>query len=224
MTATERGKAKRNPYLTTVTGREIDLVAPKWTAVDFKDVAHHLAHNCRYAGACRRTYTVAEHLLRGIGHCAPEVLPFWLAHDAHEAFSQDDATPKKQALPMVMEACLRGQFPLADIEKFKLAIETAFDEFELRHMRAVHEAAGLGWPVPEDIQREVKTLDRRMLVTEWRDLMPGTPPPGYEDAAPFDENFSQPFTSFGFEALRDAMLAAFVMTFPALREAAGARS
>ena len=70
-----------------------------------------------------------------------------------------------------MADALADKFPLADLVKFKLAVETAFDQFELRHMRAVHIAAGLEWPVSDAIEREVKHIDRRMLLTEWRELM-----------------------------------------------------
>lgn len=172
-------KAQRNPFFTTVSGIEVDLVRPHPGDVEFNDVAHHLSLITRYGGACRRFYSVAEHLLNGMAGCTPELLPYWLLHDAHEYVSQDDTTPKKRALPLVMADALGGQFPLADIEKFTLAIETAFDQFELRHMGAVHFAAGLQFPVPPEIERAVKRIDRKMLLTEWQHIMPGAVPEQY---------------------------------------------
>jgi hypothetical protein len=214
--------APANPYFTTVSGKQVDLVRPRVEDVDFRDVAHHLSHGCRYGGACRRTYPVGEHLVRGMLYTEPSWAAYWLAHDLHEYVAQDDATPKKRARPLVMLDELREQFPLADLEKFRLAIETADDAFEQRHMRAVHLAAGLKWPVPIEIERKVKALDRRMLVSEWAALMPGNPPPGYEDAAPIEKLFPNSAAAGmapHFEQLRQHFYAMQVNWLPALLQA-----
>jgi 5'-deoxynucleotidase YfbR-like HD superfamily hydrolase len=170
---------KRAPYFTTVSGREIDLVNPSPADVSFEDIAHHLAHNCRFGGAVRETYTVAQHCVLGARLCSQVAKPYFIAHDAHEAFAGDDTTPKKRAFPLVIHEMLGGRAEADQLVMFKMMVRNAFDEFEKRHMKAVHEAAGLAWPVPRDIEREVKFVDRVMLLTEWRALMPGDVPEAY---------------------------------------------
>ena len=197
--------APTNPYSTTFSGKRVDLVHPDPEDVDFGDVAHHLAHICRYGGAAKLTYSVAQHCVAGLKHCSLAAKPFFLVHDGHEYVSQDDTSPKKRALPLVMADALADKFPLADLVKFKLAVETAFDQFELRHMRAVHIAAGLEWPVSDAIEREVKHIDRRMLLTEWRELMEGPLPDEYRwpGVEPFPEGIGMPWP---FERAREEYL------------------
>lgn len=170
----------RNPYFTTVSGREIDLVNPSPADVSFEDIAHHLAQNCRFGGAVRETYTVAQHCVLGAKLCSSAAKPYFIAHDAHEYCAGDDTTPKKRAFPLVIHEMLGGdRAQPSEVSFFKQMVRRAFDEFENRHMRAVHEAAGLAWPVPPEIAREVKFVDRVMLLTEWRALMPGNVPEAY---------------------------------------------
>ena len=172
--------AARNPYFTTVSGREIDLVNPSPADIAFEDLAHHLAHNTRFGGACAVTYTVAQHLVLGADLCSAAAKPYFLAHDAHEGFAGDDTTPKKRAFPIVIHEMLGGdRAQPTEVTFFKQLVRKAFDEFETRCMRAVHLAAGLEWPVPPIIEAEVKHVDRVMLLTEWKALMPGKVPEPY---------------------------------------------
>lgn len=184
-------KATPRPYFTTASGQQIDLVNPVSQDISFADAAHHLSLMTRYGGAVRRFYPVAEHLLRGIRLASPKAKPYWLAHDLHEYFFQDDTTPKKEALALALEEELRELFPLGDIQKMQLALARAGRAFEHRAMCAVHLAAGLHWPVPIEINVEVKHIDRVMLVTEWKYLMPGEIPEAYRwpDVQPIEEDF-----------------------------------
>lgn len=169
----------RNPFFTTASGREIDLVHPSPADVSFEDVAHHLAQSCRYGGAVRETYTVAQHSVLGARLCSTAAKPYFIAHDAHEAFAGDDTTPKKKALPLVIFEMLGGKAEPERVSFLQNMVRDAFEEFESRHMEAVHRAAGLQWPVPPEVEREVKYIDRVMLLTEWRELMPGDVPEAY---------------------------------------------
>jgi hypothetical protein len=79
----------------TVTGRLFDYHAP---VIDIDDVAHGLAHACRFAGHTSRFYSVAEHsvLVANIVHAeAPHIALAALWHDAHEAYMGDLPTPLK---------------------------------------------------------------------------------------------------------------------------------
>jgi hypothetical protein len=183
---------KRNPFFTTVSGREIDLVTPDIASISFEDLAHHGANICRFGGATaerddagrildagRHTYSVAQHGVLGTRLSSKRAKPYFLVHDAHEGIGGDDVTPKKKARPYHLRARLLRHFPLADVEKVLGEMRAADGAFEDTLMEAVHRAAGLQWPVPEEIEAEVKYIDRVMLLTEWHDLMPGAVPEEY---------------------------------------------
>ena len=46
----DRERANNVSWLQTFTGRRIDLFAPRLEQIDIEDIAHALAHECRYAG------------------------------------------------------------------------------------------------------------------------------------------------------------------------------
>lgn len=171
----------RNPYFTAASGTAIDLVQPRVADVNPADLPKHLSKICRFGGACEPFYSVAEHCVRGLRLCQKPTRPYWLLHDAHEAFAGDEPTPKKRARPLVLREKLLGLFPLADVEKVLDALREADREFEQRQMEAVHRAFGLEWPVPADIAFEIEFVDRVMLITEWRAYMPGDVPEEYRE-------------------------------------------
>lgn len=211
--------APRNPYFTTCSGREIDLVNPSPADICFEDLAHHLSHLTRYGGACAISYTVAQHLVLGADLCTAQAKPYWLVHDAHEAFGGDDTTPKKRAFPLVIHEMLGGdKVQPSEITFFKSLVRKAFDEFEQRCMKAVHEAAGLAWPVPAEIDAEVKRIDRVMLLSEWKAIMPGEPPAQYrfldgEEIRP-KEPRDLPISEWNREQARNFVYRAFVDQLP----------
>ena len=86
-----------------VSGHYLDVVAPDPSAITLDDIATPLAKQCRYGGACRDFFSVAEHAvlvarkLRRLG--APLSLQFaGLHHDDAEAFLSDIQRPAKLAL------------------------------------------------------------------------------------------------------------------------------
>lgn len=210
----------RHPFFTTVSGREIDLVAPRVEDIRFEDIAHHLAQICRYGGACDHqenpTYTVAQHSLVPLPWISSAARPYYLEHDAPEYCTGDDTTPKKKALPIVMAQMMHGDMPLAQLEKLQSAMKKCFDEYEGRHARVIHRAAGLQWPVPERIAAEVKHWDRVMLLTEWREFMLGDPPEQYRqldgcDIEPMSKSIGTPWR---FERARGEYLDACTQLLP----------
>lgn len=86
------------PQIRLRSGAWLDLLDP--TSCDFTidDIAHGLAHTCRYAGQAEGFYSVAEHSLlvsqAAVGHELAGLL-----HDAAEAFIGDVTRPLKQLLP-----------------------------------------------------------------------------------------------------------------------------
>lgn len=151
--------------------RSIDLVNP--TAADYAPLswaAEHLAKENRYNGATPGLcYSVAQHLVEGCRAIIEEsqdpiIAAYFSLHDVPEAVLKDDTTPKKHAIAAIAEQRFGVLAP---------AVLVAFDELTERHDRAIHEAAGLAWPPPRAIAAAVKHFDRVMLLTEWRDFMPG---------------------------------------------------
>lgn len=173
-----------NTILTLANGCGVDLLDPKASDIDFAVIAEQLAKENRYNGATPgQAYSVAEHSVRGTLEILKstgdqKLAGYFLLHDCHEAFLKDDTTPKKRALAATAQAMfgvLAGD------------ILRAFEELTERFDRAVHEAAGLPWPMSEEMAAKVKSWDLRMFVTEWRDLMGNRPHPNpapYRDIEP----------------------------------------
>jgi hypothetical protein len=82
----------------TFTGLAFDYNDPQVTV---EDVAHHLSQTCRFAGACVRFYSVAEHSVlvhRLVADMEPDLALAALFHDAHEAYLGDIVTPLKSLI------------------------------------------------------------------------------------------------------------------------------
>jgi uncharacterized protein len=89
----------RRDWMLTFTGRAFYPLAPLVEDVDPVDIAHHLSLLCRYGGAVRRFYSVAEHCVLMSHAVAPENALAALLHDATEAYVQDLIKPLKRSLP-----------------------------------------------------------------------------------------------------------------------------
>jgi hypothetical protein len=145
----------------TATGT-MDLANPTADAVNFDDIAAHLAKINRWAGATTVPISVAQHSVMVADATPLEWRPYALIHDAHEAYLGDIPHPVKCAL-----AKRGGGDALA-------RLQCALDE-------AITIAAGLVWPWPAAAAAAVHTADMRALATEWRDLMPTHPLPSWAD-------------------------------------------
>ena len=75
---------------------------PRPEEIRIEDIAHALAHQCRFSGHTREFYSVAEHSVRVSLMCDPRDALWGLLHDASEAYLQDVARPIKQ-LPAMAE-------------------------------------------------------------------------------------------------------------------------
>jgi hypothetical protein len=166
--------------LTLSNGKGVDLLHVKPEDIDFRSIAEHLAKEKRFNGATPDVeYSVADHLcigcdaIRAVGGTETEAA-YFLLHDAQEGLWKDDPTPKKRAIAeRVSERC----------GVTSEAILAVLAEIVDEHDAAIHQAAGLPWPVPEEIRRIVKLMDVVMFVTEWRDLMHDLPHPNWH---PYD--------------------------------------
>jgi hypothetical protein len=102
----------------TYSGCEIDFNAPDKQNILLEDIAHSLAHICRFNGHISKFYSVAQHSVL-VTYLAPEELhKAAILHDAAEAYLGDVISPLKNLL---------GK-PYTDLEcKFLKAVADKWD-------------------------------------------------------------------------------------------------
>ena len=88
----------KDEYIVTHSGRRFYPFDPTKSEVHIEDIAHHLSNICRFTGAVKYHYSVAQHSL-----IVSQLLPVgWrlhgLMHDAEEYVTNDLAKPVKMGL------------------------------------------------------------------------------------------------------------------------------
>ena len=146
-----------NSWIHTYTGQQVWPLEARGTFTR-QDVAHHLSMKCRFNGATRRFYSVAEHSVRvakltGCIH--------GLMHDAGEAYLPDVASPIKRHL-------------YARQTEKGLDAYAQFIGVEDNLLRAIYEQFGLDYTGRMLSAAEVHQADLTMLVTEANELLYGT--------------------------------------------------
>jgi len=145
---------RRGAWVQTFTGRKFWPLDPRAEDVRIEDLAHQLSQVCRYGGATRRFYSVAQHCVL-VSKCVPrQHARLALLHDAAEAWIGDMVRPLKYQPEMT---------------NFRIA--------EQRIEAVVLEAFGV-YASPE-ARRAVKEIDDRIIVDEIGALM--ADPPAYWD-------------------------------------------
>ena len=135
-------------------------LTPEGRPIDIGNIAHQLALINRFHGATTRPYSVAEHSLlvaeiaRRAG-ATPVVQLAALLHDAHECFTQDLASPAKQAVDC--QGVISG-WPIA-----------AWWEFEEDHALTLRRNFGLLTTFITH-RKALREWDLIALATERRDL------------------------------------------------------
>lgn len=152
-------------WIQTFSGRAYWPLQPHAADVSVEDIAHHLGYICRFSGAPRRFYSVAEHSTH-VGHVVDAALMY------RDDISEED---KRQ---IVLAAHLHDApeyVPPHDVARpVKYADECKFlREVEARNEAAIFEALGVDrkWlTVPL-----IKDADNAMLLAEQEAIM--APPP-----------------------------------------------
>lgn len=138
----------------TYTGQDFDPMNPDPERIFIEDIAHHLSLQCRYNGACREFYSVAQHSVF-VSRILPEHLMLaGLLHDAAEAYLGDLIRPVKQEIAL-------------------------YQAIEAQLMIVVHRAFGLPKLTPEE-HEFIKAADNKVLATEARDLIKHPLIPGWD--------------------------------------------
>ncbi|OKP79914.1 hypothetical protein BTE77_06520 [Ensifer adhaerens] len=116
---------RHGDWMQTWSARKFWPLDPRSEEVFIEDIAHSLSMQCRYAGHCRRFYSVAEHsvlmarwLLPTHG---PEIALWGLLHDASESYLVDVPRPVKPSLVGYKEA--EAKVMAAVCERFGLAAD-----------------------------------------------------------------------------------------------------
>lgn len=149
---------RRTDWIMTASGRPFWPLEPRAEDVVIEDIAHHLSNLCRFTGAVRKFYSVAQHcvlasrcfadLVREAGGSRLEVVVaglYGLGHDGSEAYLIDLPRPLKHAGPFGF-----------------------YRQTESVVQAVVYEA----FQLPPEEPALLKVVDRRLLRTEQRDLMP----------------------------------------------------
>ena len=131
------------PAISTRSGRRLYLHNPHPSQIHIDDIAHGLAHQCRFNGQTNQFYSVAQHSVIVASILPPELKLAGLLHDAAEAYLGDIVQPLKALLP-------------------------EFEQIESRFSKVIGERFNVDL-THHDL---VKKADLIALATERRDLMP----------------------------------------------------
>jgi hypothetical protein len=130
-------------YVTTIGGRKFWPLDPRAEDICIQDIAHSLAHICRFNGHVRTFYSVAQHSLLVATHVPPEFALYGLLHDAAEAYLGDLSSPIKHS---------------AQMRRFRSA--------DKKLTAMIYRRFGLHGAEPSI----VKVVDRTLIVDEIRDV------------------------------------------------------
>ncbi|PCI51943.1 MAG: hypothetical protein COB49_00635 [Alphaproteobacteria bacterium] len=147
-------QSKKSPTTPTFSGRDHYLLTPLPRDINWRDIAAHLAKINRYTGATPLPYSVAQHCVIMCDLSLPELKPYALLHDAHEAYINDLSAPFKAALQLICPQAIK-----------------AIKHIEYLQDTAIYAAANLTYPVPDYIKRRIKELDLAMASAEIEQLL-----------------------------------------------------
>ena len=152
-------ESRAGSWMQVSSGRAFWPFDPRPEEIDIEDIAHALAHQCRYAGHTSQFYSVAEHSYFLSYHVSIEHALAALMHDSSEAYLVDIPSPLKRYM--------------VDYRQHESAL-----------MSILAELFGFEWPLP----REVESMDKRILLNERDQFMRRPPMPWFdEDLEPIPE-------------------------------------
>jgi len=157
-------RTKRGPHhrqcsvawsLRTFTGRMINPCDIRTEEVDINDIAHSLAHQCRFLGHARGFYSVAQHSVI-VSELVPKADSLWgLLHDAAEAYLGDIIAPIKRCEEMYVYRSAEDRVLKTVAEKFALnpvlpaSVEDADKSILATEFRDITTVDDPGWIISE---------------------------------------------------------------------------
>ena len=139
-------KRPRGEWMQTYTGKRFWPYKPNPKDICPEDIAHHLANTCRYGGASKYFYSVAEHSVLVSEFVPAAAARFALLHDAAEAYTGDLITPIKYTPQM------------ADFRRMDYYISLA-----------IRDRFGVSWSA--EVADAVDYTDSRIVIDESRELL-----------------------------------------------------
>lgn len=133
----------KNRFMITYTGRKIYPLDPDPDAICIEDIAHHLSNICRFTGAVKTHYNVAQHSIIVANFSGFPL--HGLMHDAAEAYLADITSTIKSMFPDFIKA-------------EKLLMEAIYAAFDFPDMS-------------EDVKEAIWMADKAVLRVEWDALM-----------------------------------------------------
>lgn len=131
--------------------------------VDARDIAHSTGLICRFTGHVREHYSVAQHEVLAarwameFHGASPELALKVLCHDCFEAYGNDIARPVKRNVYLRTA----GDF-------------LPYKQVEMAALEVIYHKLGVPWPTEAEWGL-IDEVDRRMVVTECRDLLRAPP-------------------------------------------------
>ncbi len=135
---------KSEPWIQTYTGRKFNPINPVEGSIVIEDIAHSLAHQCRFSGHTKKFYSVAQHCVLVSYICDEFDALHGLLHDASEGYLVDVPSPLKRS----------SNFD-------------AYRRLENNLQSMIYKRFGLDTLEPKGVKR----ADVKLLATEARDLM-----------------------------------------------------
>jgi hypothetical protein len=130
-------------FIQTFTGSKFDFIDIEKNNVSIYDIAHSLSNICRFTGHTKKHYSVAQHCVLASKYASDNNKLVTLLHDATECFIGDMSSPLKSIFP---------DYCALEDKIYKNLIAKMFN-------------------LPDEMPKEVKEIDLKMLVTEKRDLL-----------------------------------------------------
>jgi len=176
----------RGDWMATITGGRFFPLDPQPDDVRIADIAHALAHLCRFAGHTREFYSVAQHSVLVSEICGNGPVGLWgLLHDASEAYLCDLTRPVKKSFELQGYRLIEANVMATICQRFNLPLEMP---------TAVKEA--------DSLALEAEKRDLMVMPSDWTSKRPahharvrGMFPPGARTA--FLRRFDQLASELG---------------------------
>lgn len=157
----------------TFTGKFVNAFDLRPDDICIEDIAHHLAMECRFAGACNRRYSVAEHsiIARRCAKVAYAASPSeqlaTLMHDAFEPYGKDLPSPHKtKEYRLAEDNGMKVISTALDFDYPSSLAKVADDVMIWLEVNVLMKSGGRGWQGYEERGRDIIETYKRATWAE----------------------------------------------------------